>query len=326
VEEAEVTQDALDEAMYQLRVSFQELEEVERPAEIGDLVTVTGEGKVKDSDDEVIWSEQDTELLVDPEKTFPDVPFVEKIVGLSAGDENEFNISFPEEYEEEDLADKEAVFNIAVSKVQSRTLPELDDELAQEAGDYQTVSDLREAMEQELLEQAENRTRNELLDEWVEDLLSEAELVYPPAVVESELDRMVEEFKEQITRSGWQWDDFLKLQGETDESLRVNWNEGAVNRIRRGLVLREFARQEILEVESNDIDEMLEERLGQYDDNKELQEQLRSVFTQGQGLDSMSSDILMNKVVERVQEIVTGNAPDLDELDQPEDAAGDEEE
>lgn len=324
--QVEVTEEALEEAMYQLRTNFQELEEVERAAEIGDIVTVTGEGKVVEAEDEVIWREQETDLLLDPEKTFPDVPFVENIVGLSAEEDNEFKVSFPDDYDQEDLAGKEALFTLSISKVQSRTLPDLDDELAQAAGEYQTVDEMREAMNKELLEQAKNQARNELLDEWVDDLLSDAELVYPPAVVNSELDSMVDNFKEQITRSGWQWDDFLKLQGESEESLRENWVEGATNRVRRGLVLREFTRQERLEVDSADIDGLLEERLVQYADNMELQEQLRNALTQGQGLESMSNDVLMNKVIDRVEEIVSGNAPDLNDLDEPADVAGDEEE
>jgi len=145
-------------------------------------------------------------------------------------------------------------------------------------------------------------------------------------MMDSELDTMVQNFQNQITRSGWQWEDFLKLQGETEASLRENWTEGAAKRIQRGLVLREFARLERLEVEPSDIDELIEERLGRYEDNKELQEQLRSVLTQGQGLESMRTDILMEKVVDRVEAIVTGNAPDLAELEEINDEDDGEEE
>jgi trigger factor len=326
LQKVEVTHEALEESLDQLRTSFQELEEVDRPSEIGDMLTVSGTGKVDEEDGEVIWSEQDTDLLMDGRKTFPDLPFVENLIGLSAGEGTEFSVQIPDDYDEEELVGKEAVFSVSVSKVQDRTLPDLDDELAQKAGEYETIDELREAMDKELLDQAKNRARSELLDEWVDELLTDAELVYPPAVMESELDSMVNDFREQITRSGWQWEDFLKLQGETEESLRENWGDGATDRIQRGLVLREFTRLENLEVNSTDVDEMIEKRLSQYGDNEELQEQLRTVLTQGQGLESMTNDILMEKIVNRVEEIVTGNAPDLDELVEPSDKVDDEEE
>jgi trigger factor len=326
LKEVEVTQEALAEALAQLRASFQELEEVDRPSEIGDMLTVSGTGKVDEEDGEVIWSEQDTDLLMDQGKTFPDLPFVENLIGLSAGEGAEFSVQFPDDYAEEELVGKEAVFSVSVSKVQNRTLPELDDELAQKAGEYETIDELRTAMDKELLDQAKNRARSELLDEWVDELLADAELVYPPAVMESELDSMVNDFRDQITRSGWQWEDFLKLQGESEASLRENWQDGANDRIQRGLVLREFTRLEKLEVNSTDVDEMIEKRLSQYGDNEELQEQLRTVLTQGQGLESMTNDILMENIINRVEEIVTGNAPDLDELVEPSDQVDDEEE
>ncbi|HET6447054.1 MAG TPA: trigger factor [candidate division Zixibacteria bacterium] len=324
--EVEVTPEALEEALDQLRLNFQELEEVDRPSEVGDMVTVSGTGRVDEEDGGIIWSEQDTDLLMDPDKTFPDLGFIENITGLSAGEDAEFSVSFPEDYEEEELVGKEALFSVSISKVQSRTIPDLDDDLAKQAGEYETLDELREALAEELLGQARNRTRNELLDGWVDELLTDAKLSYPPAMMDSELDSMVENFKDQITRSGWQWEDFLKLQGETEASLRENWTEGAARRIQRGLVLREFTRLERLEVEPTDIDELIEERLGRYEDNKELQEQLRSVLTQGQGLESMRNDILMEKVIDRVEAIVTGNAPDLAELDEIDDEDDDEEE
>ncbi|MGB3717687.1 MAG: trigger factor [Candidatus Promineifilaceae bacterium] len=326
LKKVEVTQEAVKEALDQLRASFQELEEVDRPSENGDMLTVSGTGKVDEEDGEVIWSEQDTDLLMDQEKTFPDLPLVENLIGLAAGEGTDFSVQFPDDYAEEELVGKEAVFSVSVSKVQKRTLPELNDELAQRAGEYESIDELSEAMDKELLDQAENRARSELLDEWVDELLTDAELVYPPAVMVTELDSMVNDFRERITRSGWQWEDFLKLQGESEASLRENWQDGATNRIQRGLVLREFTRLEKLEVNSTDVDEMIEKRLSQYGDNEELQEQLRTVLTQGQGLESMTNDILMEKIINRVEEIITGNAPDLDELDQPSDQVDDEEE
>jgi len=324
--EVEVTEEALEEALEQLRASFQELEEVERPAVVGDMVTLSGQGKIVEEDGDIFWSEQDSDLVLDPDKTLPDLPFVDKIVGLSSGEETEFSVSFPDEYEDEELAGKEVAFDISVSKVQNRTLPNLDDDLAQQAGEYETLDELSVAMEEQLLEQAKSNARNELLDEWVEELLKDAQIVFPPAVAESELDTMVKDFQDQITRSGWQWEDFLKLQGESEDSLRENWQEGATNRIQRGLVLREFSQLEHLDVNTSDVDQMLEQRISQYGDNDELQEQLRNVLSQGQGLESMRNDIMMDKIVDRIEAIITGDAPDLDELEKLSDRVDDEEE
>ncbi len=298
-----------------IRSHHQILEQVDRPAEEGDMVTLTGEGKLIDDDEDVIWREEDSELVLDSKRLFVDLPFVENVAGMSVGDEKEFTIAFPEDYEEEELSEKEASFKVSLINVQSRELPELNDELAKEEGQYETVEELMEGLEKELFEQAERQAKSELLDEVLDEMISEAEIVYPPVLVEAELNDTLENMKEQVTRSGWQWDDYLKLQSETEESLKEQWQENAVERVRRGLILRQFVEEEQLTVDSADIDSAVDKRLGQFGDNEELQEQLRSVFTQGQGLEAMSNDILMEKVQERIEEIVSGNAPDLEALD-----------
>ena len=315
IQPVEVTDEALEEALERVRSQHEILEPVDRPAEIGDLITVSGEGKIDEEDGEVIWHEHETDLVLNPEKLFPSLRFVENLVGMSAGETKEFIFTFPEDYDDEELADRNASFEVSVERVQSRELPEITDEMAQEEGEYETVEELREGLKKDLYEQSERQAKSDLLDDLVNEMMSEAEINYPPALVEAELDDTLANFKEQVTRSGWQWDDYIKLQSHTEESLRDEWREDAIERVRRGLVLRQFVEEEKLSVSSSEIDSAVDKRLGRFGENEELHDQLRSFFTQGQGLDMMTNEILMDKVQERVEDIVTGNAPDLEALE-----------
>jgi trigger factor len=341
LEPVEVSEEALSESLEHVREHHQIVEQVERPAELGDLITLSGEGKFDDEDGEIIWQEDGTDMVMDPEKVFPDIPFVENLLGMSAEEDKEFRITFPEDTEEDteeeteedteeeteegDLAGKSAVFQVKVTNVQSREVPELNDELAQKEGDYQTLAELTEALREELLEQAERQAKSELMDEVVDEMLAEAEIVFPPAVLEAELDNRMESFQEQITRSGWQWQDWLTLQSESEESLKESWQEETIEGLRRGLVLGHFIEEEMITVEMADIDEKVDTVLERFSDNEELKEQLRSVYTQGEGLQSISNDIVMEKAQERIEAIVTGNAPDLEELAQAKESADEEE-
>ncbi len=316
LEPVEVTDEALEEALERVQARHQIVEDVDRPAALGDLVTLHGEGKTDDDEAEEIWHHHDAELLLDPERVFPGLPLVDNIVGMSAGEEKEFRITFPEDYEEEELAGRDAVFEVSVSLVQSRELPELTDELVQEDGEFESVAELREGLAEQLQEQAERQAKSDLMDDFVDDLLADAELNYPPAAVNSEIEDTVENFKNQVTRSGWQWEDYLQLQGETEASLGEQVREDAEERVRRGLVLRQFIREEKLTVDPDDIDASVEKRLDSFGDDEELRDRLRSFFTQGQGLESMSNEILVEKTQERIEAIVTGNAPDLDALEE----------
>ena len=315
IQPVEVTDEALEEALDRVRSQHEILEPVDRPAEIGDLITVSGEGKIDEEDGEVIWHEHETDLVLNPEKLFPSLRFVENLVGMSAGETKEFIFTFPEDYDDEELAGRNASFEVSVERVQSRELPEITDEMAQEEGEYETIEELREGLKKDLYEQSERQAKSDLLDDVVNEMMSEAEINYPPALVEAELDDTLANFKEQVTRSGWQWDDYIKLQSHTEESLRDEWREDAIERVRRGLVLRQFVEEEKLSVSSSEIDSAVDKRLGRFGENEELHDQLRSFFTQGQGLDMMTNEILMDKVQERVEDIVTGNAPDLEALE-----------
>lgn len=326
IQSIEVSEEALEDALEHVREHHHELEDVDRPAEASDMVTLSGEGKIVDDEEEVIWHEHETDVVMDPDKTFPQVPFVENIIGMLAGEEKSFQFNFPEDYEEDELAGKHVEFNVKIDKVQSREVPGLSDELAQQEGDYETLEDLKEGLKEQLQKAAEQQAKSDLLDEMVDDLLTEADIVFPPAAVESELDGRMENLKDQVTRSGWKWEDYMRLQSETEESLREQWHDDAVEQVRRGLVLRQFIADERLTVDSADIDVAVEERLSRFDDNEELRENLRNVFTQGQGLEMMSNDILLDSVYERMTEILTGNAPDLDALEDTDDAATEEEE
>ena len=320
----EVTGEAVDEAIERIRESHQETEPEERPVELGDMVTLTGEGKTEEEESQTVWHEHEAEWVMNPEKSFPDTPFVENIVGLSAGDTKEFRFVFPDDYDDEDLAGKEAVFEVTVEEVKSLFVPEMTDDLAKEEGDYESVDELREEISKDLFNHAEQQARSDMLEEMLDNMLEEAEIVYPPVVVEAELDGRLESFKERITNAGWQWEDFTRLQGMTEESLREEWREDAVNQVRRGLVLHQFAEEEKLKVESSDSDAEVEQRVAQFGEDAETQDQIRNIFTQGPGLEMVSNDILMEKIQDRVEAIVTGNAPDLEALEEDEPSAGDQ--
>lgn len=314
-EEAEVGEEAVQEALEHLRSHHQVLEPVNRPAMLGDVVAVSGTGEIIEDDaTEVIMDEERVELLLDAETTFPGTDFVENLIGMEVGDDGEFSVTFPEDYDEEELSGRTATFTLTVLDVKSRYLPELDDDLAKAEGDYETLDELRDALRKDLQEQAEQRARDELLDGFVGEVMESAEVVYPPAMVEEELSQMVESLKSQATRSGWQWDDYLTLQGETEDSLRETWREQAEKRVTRGLIVRELIQQEKLSLGDKELDQAIDQRLDRFEANEDLREQMREFFRQGQGLEMIANDLLMDKVYERVAAIVSGNAPDLDAL------------
>ncbi len=348
VAEPEITEEAIDAALEEMREEKVVLTEVDRPVEAGDLVLLDGHGELvveadededvdeveeteeiddadieeEDDDDDddwdeaIIFDEEGTKLVMDSSKLFAGTPFVENIIGLSAGDSCEFTFTFPDDYEEESVAGKDAEFSIDVTNIQSRVLPEISDEFAQEINpDVETVAELREKTSEELHKQAEQAIRDELLDALGKDLLADATLDYPQNAVELELDEMVQSMKAQVEKSGWEMDDYLRLQGQTEDDLRNDFRDSAVTRLSTNLALGEFLKQEKIMISSEDVDAAIEKQLDAFSDNEELRASIRGFYQQGQGFEMVSSQILMDKTTERYVDILTGNAPDLDVLD-----------
>lgn len=339
IEPVNITDEALDEALEQVQIQHQTTELVDRAVEAGDLVTIGGRGELapvaveaaeEESGDEadqdemaepaedVLFDQERLELLMDSEKLFPGTPFVDNLVGLTVGEDASFAFTFPEDFEEEDLAGREASFELTILEVKSRELPPLDDELAKLEGDYETLEELRTNLKERLQTQAENQADEELLEWTIDELLEDTVISYPPAAVEMELDDMVENFKNQVTRSGWEFEDYLKMQGSTEESLREDFRDNAENRLVRRLVLRQFVVDEKLTVDTADVEALIDERTTGME-NEELRKQMSEFYLSGAGFDMISSEVLSKKVNERIVAMLSGSAPDLDARTEDED-------
>ena len=354
IEAVEITEEAIAEALERIQAQHQVLEDAERAVALTDMVTLSGKGELvpseeaddaasedesetaesdddgeiedsepatDDPEDNVIFNSESVDLVMEAKQIFWGEAFVNNIVGMSVGEEKTFNITFPEEFEEEELAGREATFTVNVLNVRSRTLPALDDELAKLEGTFETLDELRDSIREELQNNAESEAKNALIEAMIDDLLEDATLIYPPAAVETEIDSMMENFKNQVTRSGWSWEDFLQLQNSQEEQLRENFRGGAEEQLKRQLALRQFIFDEKLRVNEEDIEAAIDKRVSQFGDNEALLGGMRDYYRSGPGFDMLSSEVLMDKAYERIEAVLSGNAPDLAELEAKAEAA-----
>ncbi len=345
VDEINISEEAIDEAINSILEEYVILDDVDRPVEVGDLVLLDGHGELvidieedeyleetavdpdeiedideeeeeEDWSDSIIFDEENTELVMDSNELFPGTPFVDHIIGLSAGESCEFTFTFPDDYADEELAGKEVEFSIDVTNVQSRTLPELTDEFVLELKQKEeTVAELRESTEKLLIRQAKDDIQNDLLDALGKDLVADATITYPQNAIEMEIDDMIEDVKAQIEQSGWKMEDYLRLQGQGEDEFREDFRENATTRLTTNLALGEFLKQEKITVSMEDLEAEIEKRLDSFTDDENLRNSIRGYYKQGQGLDMISSQVLMEKTAVRFADILTGNAPDLDVLD-----------
>lgn len=313
--QVEVTDEQVDSAMKAIQEKHALLEPANRSAREGDVV-IADLRAVQDG--ETTLDRKAAELLLDPETLYPGIPFVSSVVGMSPGEEKSFEVDLPAapeeaEAEAEQEADKAvAVYTVKVHEVKSRYLPPLNDDLAKEEGDFETLLELRIDVRRRLTEGAEREADARYVDEVFDKMREGAKVVFPPASVERELDAMMGEMEQRFKQQGWALEDLLKLQGRTLEDVREESRPRAEERVEKNQVVLALLRAEQLATDEVELDQLVDERVGAMGDlDDELSSQLRDYYRSGQGRLFMANDLLMTKFAERVKAIGLGEAPEL---------------
>lgn len=222
--------------------------------------------------------------------------FEEKLVGEKAGAEIEVNVNFPEEYHAEELAGKPAVFKVNIHDIKAKQLPELNDEFAKEAeGDAETLEDLKKELRTKLEEskkqEAENKTRETVIEKASEN----AEIDIPEAMVNTELDRMVQEFGQRLQMQGMNLDLYYQFSGTSEEALREQMKEDAGKRVRTNLVLEAIVEAENIEVSEEEIDAELSKMAEMYQMEAE---QIKQMLAMQGGNDAVAADLKVRKAID----------------------------
>lgn len=191
--------------------------------------------------------------------------FEEQLVGVKAGESKDVAITFPEEYHAAELAGKEAIFKVTVKEVKTKVLPELNDEFAKEIDpEVESLDALRAKIKEQVAEQKKAESEGTLRDELVEKAAANAEVDIPAGMINTELDRMVQEFGQRLQMQGMNLDLYFQFSGQNEEQLREQMKDDAENRVRVALTLEAIAKAENIEVTEEDITTELDAMASQF--------------------------------------------------------------
>ena len=309
--EISVTDEQVNQAMKAVQERHALLEPADRPVQEGDVIIADLKAEKAG---EVLLEREGAELLVDAETLYQGTPFVENVVGMSAGDERTFDIASAKgEDDEDDDQDGAVTHTVAVQEVKSRYLPPLNDDLAKEEGDYETLLELRIDVRKQLTEAAQKQADARYADQVFEKIQEGATVVYPPAAVELELDTTMENLKQTVQRQGWEMDEYLRIQAKTIEVLREEAKPSAEERVKRHQVTLALVRAEQLGVDDAELEQRVDERLGQLGEQEDgVIDQLRERYMSERGRMVIINDVLSGKFSERLRAIGRGEAPEIE--------------
>jgi trigger factor len=312
--------DAVDAEIERLREGFASLTAVDRPAGDGDIVVMDYEGSVEG---EAFEGGEGRDQLVELGSGSLVEGFEEGLTGASAGDDREVEVAFPEDYGAEHLAGKEARFKVTVKEVREKEMPELDDEFAADASEFDTLDELRAAVGERLGEALEQRADGEFREAAVDAATDAAEVEVPDELVEARAKESMDRFLHRLEHQGIDPETFFRVQEGGREGMLERVRPDAERSLRREATLEAIADAEGIEVTDDDLLEALGPGEGDSDPERLLR-RLRET-----GRDALLvEEVRMRKAAELVAEsakpIPAEQAAARDKLWTPEKESGEE--
>jgi trigger factor len=248
--EAEVPPDAVQAELDRLREGLASLKPVEREARQGDYLLVDYQGEV---DGEAFEGAEARDFLLELGAEGVLDGFEEALTGASAGDERDVEVRFPDDYRPEELAGKDAVFKVTVKEVREKELPELDDEFAAQASEFDTLAELRDDIDAKIQHALEHQVEDQFREAAVDAAVEKAQVNLPEEVIAARAEETWARVERQLQGRGIAPESYLKMQGRTREQLIDDAKPDAERALKREAVLAAVADEEEVEVNEDEL-------------------------------------------------------------------------
>jgi trigger factor len=252
--EAEPTEEIVDREVERIQQGFTKLEPVERAAAEGDVLLVDFEGLL---DGKAFEGGKASDYLLELGSGQLIEGFEEQLTGSSAGDERQVEVTFPEDYQAEDLAGEDAVFKVEVKEVREKVLPDLNDDFASEASEFDTLEELRADIAKRVSEAVDERAEQDFRVAAVDAAVDAATIEMPDDLVEARAQERWSRVERQLAARGMSPDAYLQMQGKTREELLEESKPEAERELKREAVLAAIAEAEAIEVSDEEMTEAL---------------------------------------------------------------------
>ena len=233
----------------------------DRPVESGDITVIDFEGFV----DGVAFDggkAENHELTIGSNTFIPG--FEDQIIGMKPEEEKEIKVKFPEEYFSANLAGKDATFKVKLHEIKKKEMPEINDELAKDISEFDTIEELKNSIKEKQEEQNKTRAKYETEDEVIKAVCEEAKVEIPSGMIETETDHMVQDINTRLSYQGMNIDQYLKMMNKTMDEFRTEYKEQAETAVKSRLVLEAVGKEAGIEVKEEEISAKIKEMAENY--------------------------------------------------------------
>lgn len=301
--EAEVKASEVDEELDRMAQNVARITTVERPAQNGDTAVIDFEGFQNGKPFDGGKGES-YELKLGSGSFIPG--FEEQVVGMSAGEEKEINVTFPEDYHAAELAGQAVIFKVKVHEVKETAVPEKDDEFVKDVSEFDTIAELRADIEKRILQEKQAGIDRAFENAAVEKAVENMTVEIPDSMVEEELERELERMDYELHAQGVSLDAYIQMMGGDQNALRNSLRPSALNAVKTNVLLDAVAGAEALEISDEECEEEYKKLADSY--KMELEKVKEALSAEG-----MKNDLKARKAARLIAGSAVAVAPKAEE-------------
>ena len=219
--------------------------------------------------------------------------FEDQLVGANTGDHVEVKVTFPEEYQAKELAGKEAVFQCDVKKIETKEVPELDDEFAKDVSEFDTLAEYKEDVKKKLTEKKEKEARTAKENAAVDKAIENAQMDIPELMTKTECRQMMDDFSRRMQQQGLSMEQYFQFTGQSMDKMMEDMKPQALKRIQTRLVLEKIAEVENIQPTQEEVDEEISKMAEAY---KMEADKIKELLGERE-LEQMKKDMAVQKAV-----------------------------
>ena len=320
-----VEENEIDKVLENIREQQAILEPVERAAEKGDVVTVLFSGE-RDTIEEqkTLISNRSVQILVrsdneDDPTEWPYPGFSKELYGMSTNESKSISHTYSDSSNFESLRGVKADFQFEIENVKSRTLPEFNNEFAASIGEYENLEALRKEIKENLTNQKTDTYNNEYNESVVSEIISLSKIDYPPQMLESEIDDGIRNLERNLEEQKLEMDLYLKSRKIDIAGLRDEIKPAAENRLKHSLVIAKLAKVENIQINPSELEQETTRAINSISQSipeKDLRK-LSNKNLINNIVNSVYTDLITRKTLERLRIISSGMYSEIVEEDQP---------
>lgn len=294
-EEVKVTDEEVKEALEDMRKKYIENIDKEGNVENGDIAIIDFEG-FKDGVAFPGGKGENYSLKIGSNTFIPG--FEDALIGMKKGEEKDIDLTFPEDYHEEDLKGAKVVFKVKVNEIKEQKLPEFDKDFFEDLGmeGITNLEELNKQLKENILARKENESLNKFIDELLNKAVENMEVEVPNAMIAEEQNRIISQYEQNLQMQGITLEMFYKFTNSDEAALKEQVKEEAITRIKQRLLLEEVAKEEKIEITDEEADKDATTLASRYQMEKD------EFLKEFGGLEMVKYDSKMRKAIEFLKE------------------------